>query len=152
MKKKIIIISSIVAVLAVGGISGAVIYTNSNKDVDTSVNVAENDIDENEVEETVIDEEDELIEEVTEKEEDTTSDDKKTAEKKVTDKDNVDRIQIERFFSTAKRRNGLGLTDRKREDTSLMTIALSVLVTNIFGTFKLAVEEIEKENDKAKKR
>ena len=75
MKKKIIIISSIVAVLAVGGISGAVIYTNSNKDVDTSVNVAENDIDE----------EDELTEEVTEKEEDTTSDDKKTTEKKTTE-------------------------------------------------------------------
>ena len=50
------------------------------------------------------------------------------------------------FFSTAKRRNGMGLIDRKREDTSLMTIALSVMVTNIFGTFKLAVEEIEKEN------
>ena len=75
MKKKIIIISSIVAVLAVGEISGAVIYTNSNKDVDTSVNVAENDIDE----------EDELTEEVTEKEEDTTSDDKKTTEKKTTE-------------------------------------------------------------------
>ena len=41
----------------------------------------------------------------------------------------------------------MGLIDRKREDTSLMTIALSVMVTNIFGTFKLAVEEIEKEND-----
>ena len=40
----------------------------------------------------------------------------------------------------------MGLIDRKREDTSLMTIALSVMVTNIFGTFKLAVEEIEKEN------
>ena len=74
---------------------------------------------------------------------------KKEAEKKVTDKDNVDRIQIERFFSTAKRRNGMGLIDRKREDTSLMTIALSVMVTNIFGTFKLAVEEIEKENEKS---
>lgn len=35
--------------------------------------------------------------------------------------------------------------------TSLMTIALSVMVTNIFGTFKLAVEEIEKENGQAKK-
>lgn len=71
---------------------------------------------------------------------------KKNADKKISDKDNVDRIQIERFFSTAKRRNGMGLIDRKREDTSLMTIALSVMVTNIFGTFKLAVEEIEKEN------
>jgi hypothetical protein len=33
-----------------------------------------------------------------------------------------------------------------------MTIALSVMVTNIFGTFKLAVEEIEKENGQAKKK
>lgn len=78
----------------------------------------------------------------------------KEAEKKKTEKaaakqDNADRIQIERFFSTAKRRNGMGLIDRKREDTSLMTIALSVMVTNIFGTFKLAVEEIEKESEKA---
>ena len=32
---------------------------------------------------------------------------------------------------------------RKREDTSLTTIAMSVLVTNIFGSFKLAVEELE---------
>ena len=32
---------------------------------------------------------------------------------------------------------------KKREDTSLTTIALSVLVTNIFGSFKLAVEELE---------
>ena len=71
---------------------------------------------------------------------------KKDAAKKVADQDNVDRIQIERFFSTAKRRNGMKLIDRKREDTSLMTIALSVMVTNIYGTFKLAVEEIEKEN------
>ena len=57
--------------------------------------------------------------------------------------DNADRIQIERYFSTAKRRNGMGLITKKREDTSLMTIALSVLVTNIFGSFKLAVEEQE---------
>ena len=42
---------------------------------------------------------------------------KKEAEKKIADKDNVDRIQIERFFSTAKRRNGMGLIDRKRKDT-----------------------------------
>ena len=57
--------------------------------------------------------------------------------------DNADRIQIERYFSTAKRRNGMGLITKKREDTSLTTIALSVLVTNIFGSFKLAVEEPE---------
>ena len=77
---------------------------------------------------------------------------KRESAKKVTDQDNVDRIQIERFFSTAKRRNGMGLIDRKREDTSLMTIAFSVMVTNIFGTFKLAVEEIEKENDESVKK
>lgn len=54
-------------------------------------------------------------------------------------RDNVDRIEIERYFSTAKRRNGLGLINRKRKDTSLTTIALAVLVTNVFGTFKNAV-------------
>ena len=60
--------------------------------------------------------------------------------------DNADRIQIERYFSTAKRRNGMGLITKKREDTSLTTIALSVLVTNIFGSFKLAVEEMESDS------
>ncbi len=60
--------------------------------------------------------------------------------------DNADRIQIERYFSTAKRRNGMGLITKKREDTSLMTIAFSVLVTNIFGSFKFAVEEQEFES------
>ena len=63
--------------------------------------------------------------------------------RKTTLKDNTDRIEIERYFSTAKRRNGLSLIDRKREDTSLATIALSILVTNIFGTFKSAVDEYE---------
>ncbi len=57
--------------------------------------------------------------------------------------DSADRIEIERYFSTTKRRNGLGLINRKRKDTSLSTIAMSVLVTNIFGTFKRAVEEFE---------
>ena len=33
-----------------------------------------------------------------------------------------------------------------------MTIALSIMVTNIFGTFKLAVEEIEKENGQTKEK
>jgi hypothetical protein len=37
----------------------------------------------------------------------------------------------------------MGLITKKREDTSLTTIALSVLVTNICGSFKLAVEELE---------
>ena len=72
------------------------------------------------------------------KDEETRKKDAKTAAQ-----DNADRIQIERYFSTAKRRNGMGLITKKREDTSLTTIALSVLVTNIFGSFKLAVEELE---------
>jgi len=65
---------------------------------------------------------------------------------KIAAQDNGDRIQIERYFSTAKRRNGMGLITKKREDTSLTTIAFSVLVTNIFGSFKLAVEESETES------
>ena len=72
------------------------------------------------------------------KDEETRKKDAKTAAQ-----DNADRIQIERYFSTAKRRNGMGLITKKREDTSLTTIALSVLATNIFGSFKLAVEELE---------
>lgn len=40
----------------------------------------------------------------------------------------------------------MGLITKKREDTSLTTIAFSVLVTNIFGSFKLAVEESETES------
>lgn len=58
-------------------------------------------------------------------------------------RDNSDRIQIERYFSVAKRKNGMGLITKKREDTSLSTIAMSVLVTNIFGSFKLALKELE---------
>ena len=48
-------------------------------------------------------------------------------DKRTAMKDQSDRIEIERYFSTAKRRNGLGLIMRKREDTSLTTIAMSVL-------------------------
>ena len=62
---------------------------------------------------------------------------------KIAAKDNADRIQIERYFSTAKRRNGMGLITKKREDTSLSTIAMSVFVTNIFGSFKFALEDYE---------
>ena len=58
-------------------------------------------------------------------------------------RDQKDRIEIERYFSTAKRRNGMGLINRKREDTSLSTIAMAVLVTNIFGSFSAAVSECE---------
>lgn len=69
-------------------------------------------------------------------------------DRKVASQDNSDRIEIERYFSTAKRRNGMGVINKKREDTSLSTIAMSVLVTNIFGSFKSAVEE----NDSSSKK
>ena len=45
----------------------------------------------------------------------------------------------------------MGRIARKKEVTSLSTIAMSVLVTNIFGTFKLAVEEFENEEVKSSK-
>jgi hypothetical protein len=66
-------------------------------------------------------------------------------------KDKSDRIEIERYFSVAKRRNGMGLISRKRKDTSLTTIALSVLVTNIFGSFQSAVSEEQEQKTKALK-
>lgn len=47
--------------------------------------------------------------------------------------DNVDRIEVERFFSTGKRCNGAGLIMTKLEETTLSAIALSVLVTNLFA-------------------
>lgn len=72
-------------------------------------------------------------------------------ERKISAKDNTDRIEIERYFSTAKRRNGLGLINKKREDTSLSTIAMSVLVTNIFGSFKCAVDEYDEESSGSSK-
>lgn len=61
-------------------------------------------------------------------------------DRKITAGDKIDRIEIERYFSIAKRRNGMGLITKKREDTSLSTIAMSVLVTNIFGSFREAAE------------
>ena len=73
-------------------------------------------------------------------------------ERKISTRDSTDRIEIERYFSTAKRRNGMGIINKKREDTSLSTIAMSVLVTNIFGTFKLAVEEYEEKSSVPRRR
>ena len=72
-------------------------------------------------------------------------------DRKTAAKDNKDRIEVERYFSTAKRKNGLGLINRKREDTSLSTVAMSILVTNIFGTFKSAVQEYESTAEKQSK-
>lgn len=55
-------------------------------------------------------------------------------ETKTAHKDNNDRIEVERFFSLEKGCNGGGLITTKLEDTSLTSIALSVLVTNMFAT------------------
>ena len=52
---------------------------------------------------------------------------------KVTRQDNIDRIEVERFFSTGKRMSGMGLIVTRLSDTILGSIALSVLVTNLFA-------------------
>lgn len=51
-------------------------------------------------------------------------------------RDNTDRIEVERFFSKCKRCNGAGLIRTKLSQTTLTSIALSVLVTNLFSTLK----------------
>ena len=48
--------------------------------------------------------------------------------------DERDRIEVERFISLDKRCNGAGLIMTKLSDTTLNTIALTVLVTNLFAT------------------
>lgn len=52
----------------------------------------------------------------------------------VADQDNRDRIEVERFFSLEKRCNGAGLITTKLSETTLSSIAMSVLVTNLFST------------------
>lgn len=46
--------------------------------------------------------------------------------------DNVDRIEVERFFSLDKRCYGAGLIMTKLPETTLPSIAMSVLVGNLF--------------------
>ena len=46
--------------------------------------------------------------------------------------DNVDRIEVERFFSLEKGSNGGALITAKLEETVLHSIALAVFVTNLF--------------------
>ena len=53
------------------------------------------------------------------------------ARKKTEHKDNTDRIEVERKFSLAKRKFGLGLLVTKREDTTKSSIVLSVIAMNI---------------------
>lgn len=53
-------------------------------------------------------------------------------DKDIEQEDNIDRIEVERFFSLGKRCNGGGLIKTKLEETSLHSIAMSVYVTNLF--------------------
>lgn len=63
-----------------------------------------------------------------------TNDKKKSKNaKKAEYKDNVDRIEVERFFSLAKRCSGMGLIVTKLPETTLTSIALAVFVTNLFA-------------------
>ena len=55
----------------------------------------------------------------------------KKAEKKIAYQDNTDRIEVERRFSIAKRKFGLGLLLTKREDTTRTSIVLSGIAMNI---------------------
>ena len=60
-----------------------------------------------------------------------------TLDKKIIQKDNKDRIEIERMFSLAKRKFGLGKIWTKLENTSRASIALSILVMNINNRLKI---------------
>ena len=53
------------------------------------------------------------------------------AEKKIAYQDNTDRIEVERKFSLAKCKFGLGLLLTKREDTTRASIVLSIIAMNI---------------------
>ena len=59
--------------------------------------------------------------------------------KKIAIQDKKDRLEIERYFSKAKRCSGMGLIKAKLSETTLTKIALSVFVCNLFavpyGTF-----------------
>ena len=52
-------------------------------------------------------------------------------DKKQDYKDEADRVEVERKFSLAKRKCGLGLIMTRLEDTAAHTLALSVLVLNL---------------------
>lgn len=58
---------------------------------------------------------------------------KKVQTSKTEYQDNIDRIEVERFFSNGKRCNGMGLIVTRLSSTVLGSIALSVLVTNLFS-------------------
>ena len=52
-------------------------------------------------------------------------------DKQVTKKDNIDRIEVERTFSLAKRKFGLGKIWTKLENTSKSSIILSIIALNL---------------------
>ena len=54
-----------------------------------------------------------------------------TVDKKIIEKDNKDRIEVERKFSLAKRKFGLGKIWTKLENTTKASIVLSILAMNI---------------------
>ena len=53
-------------------------------------------------------------------------------DKKLEYQDNIDRIEVEREFSTEKRCYGLGRIVTRLKETQLTSIALSVFVANLF--------------------
>ncbi len=55
------------------------------------------------------------------------------AERRAERQNEIDRIEIERFFSRGKRTCGAGLITTRLSETTLSGIALSVLVANLFG-------------------
>ena len=58
---------------------------------------------------------------------------KRRAEEREERRNDIDRGEVERFFSRDKRTCGAGLVVTKLSDTALGSIALSVLVANLFG-------------------
>ena len=59
--------------------------------------------------------------------------------KKTEYKDNVDRIEVERKFSLAKRKFGLGLIRTKLEDTTKSSIMVAVIAMNVDRLTRLLV-------------
>lgn len=55
-------------------------------------------------------------------------------------RDEADRVEVERQFSLAKRKCGLGLIMTRLEDTVALALALSVLVPNLYKATKLRPE------------
>ena len=59
---------------------------------------------------------------------------KRRRERRRLQKDEIERIEVERFFSVDKRKFGAGLIMTKLEETTLGSIMLSIFVANLFET------------------